>query len=94
MLNRPEGIINYLNEERAPLPALSDPGQPLHLDSLSLMRFVDFLESDFNVVVEDYELASENFVNLYRLEALIGPKLRAAAKAIRTDEGDARHSSE
>jgi len=90
MLNLPDAIINYLNEERAPLPAISDPDQPLQMDSLALMRFIAFLESDFNVVVEDYELVAENFENLHTLAALIGPKLRARAKAVQTDENDAQ----
>jgi len=77
MLDLPDEIINNLNEQRAPLPAISDPDQPLQLDSLAVIRFVSFLESDFNVVFEDYELVAENFENLHTLAALIGPKLRA-----------------
>ena len=89
MLNLPNEIINYINEERAPLPPISDPFDRLQLDSLSLMRFIEFLQNSCNIVIEDYEVLAENFANLYRLAALIGPKLRASANTEQTDEKDA-----
>ena len=62
-LDLPPKLIDYLNEARAPLPPVTDPDQPLQIDSLGLIRLVAFLESDLNVRVEDDELVADNFVH-------------------------------
>jgi acyl carrier protein len=90
MLNLPDKVINYLNEKRAPLPPISDPSDRLDLDSLGVTRLVQFLEFDCNIVIEDFELVPENFVNIQALEALIGPKFRALANTVQTEESDAQ----
>ena len=74
-LDLPPKLIDYLNESRAPLPPVSDPDQPLQIDSLGLIRLVAFLESDLNVRVEDDELLADNFATGRNLAKLINPKM-------------------
>ena len=73
-LDLPPKLIDYLNESRAPLPPVTDPDQPLQIDSLGLIRLVAFLESDLNIKVEDEELLAENFATARNLAELINPK--------------------
>jgi len=68
-------LIDYLNESRAPLPPVTDPAQPLQIDSLGLIRLVAFLESDLNVRVGDDELLAENFATARSIAMLINPKM-------------------
>lgn len=70
----PPKIIAFINETRAPLPPLTDPNEPLQIDSLGLTRLVLFLESDCGFRVEDDDLIPENFFNLRSLGALIAKK--------------------
>ena len=74
-LDLPPKLIDYLNESRAPLPPVTDPDQPLQIDSLGLIRLVAFLESDLNVRVEDEELLAENFATARSIAMLINPKM-------------------
>ena len=74
-LDLPPKLIDYLNESRAPLPPVTDPDQPLQIDSLGLIRLVAFLESDLNVRVEDDELLAENFATARNIAMLINPKM-------------------
>ena len=74
-LDLPPKLIDYLNEARAPLPPVTDPDQPLRIDSLGLIRLVAFLESDLNVRVEDEELLADNFATGRNLAQLINPKM-------------------
>jgi acyl carrier protein len=76
-MNIPPKLKGYLDEARAPLPAISDPDQPLQIDSLALIRLVAFMESDLRIRVEDEELLAENFATLRALDALIASKLAA-----------------
>ena len=76
-MNIPPKLREYLDEARAPLPAISDPDQPLQIDSLALIRLVAFMESDLGIRVEDEELLAENFVTLRAIDALIAAKLAA-----------------
>ena len=73
-LDLPPKLIDYLNESRAPLPPVTDPDQPLQIDSLGLIRLVAFLESDLNVRVEDDELLAENFATARNIAMLINAK--------------------
>jgi len=75
----PTKLLDYLNEARAPRPPLTDPDQPLQIDSLGLVRLVAFLENDLKITIEDDELVAENFVTARHLEKLIGPKLANAS---------------
>jgi len=73
-MNIPPKLKAYLDEARAPLPAITDPDQPLQIDSLGLIRLVAFMESDLGIRVEDEELLAENFATLRALDALIASK--------------------
>ncbi len=73
-MNIPPRLKEYLDEARAPLPAITDPDQPLQIDSLGLIRLVAFMESDLGIRVEDEELLAENFATLRALDALIASK--------------------
>lgn len=73
-MNIPPKLKEYLDEARAPLPAITDPDQPLQIDSLGLIRLVAFMESDLGIRVEDEELLAENFATLRAIEALIASK--------------------
>jgi len=70
----PQKLIDYINESRAPLPPVTDPEEPLQIDSLGLIRLVSFMESDCGIRVEDEELVAENFATLGSLGALIAKK--------------------
>jgi acyl carrier protein len=74
----PQKLVDYINTSRAPLPAVSDPDQPLQIDSLGLIRLVSFMESDCGIRVEDEELIAENFATLRSLGDLIASKAQNA----------------
>jgi acyl carrier protein len=74
----PQKLVDYINTSRAPLPAVSDPDQPLQIDSLGLIRLVSFMESDCGIRVEDEELIAENFATLRSLSDLIASKAQNA----------------
>jgi acyl carrier protein len=44
------------------------------IDSLSLIRLINFIESHFGVTIEDHEVVVENFETLDNLAALIASK--------------------
>lgn len=44
------------------------------LDSLSLLRLISFLEENFNVMVDDDEVVSENFETLNVIKAFVEGK--------------------
>ena len=77
----PQKLIEYLNNARAPLPPISDPDEPLQVDSLGLIRLVAFLESDLGIRIEDEELLAENFATMRSLENLLEKKKTDAAAA-------------
>ena len=60
------------------MPAVSDPDQPLQIDSIGLIRLVSFMESDCGIRVEDEELIAENFATLRSLGDLIASKAQNA----------------
>jgi acyl carrier protein len=74
----PPKLKEYLDEARAPLPPISDPDEPLHIDSLGLIRLVAFLESDLGIRVEDEELLADNFASLGAIARLLELKSPAA----------------
>ena len=82
-MNIPPILKEYLDEARAPLPPITDPDQPLHIDSLGLIRLVAFMESELSIRVEDDELLAENFATLRNLDMLIASKT-----ALETQPGD------
>jgi acyl carrier protein len=74
----PQKLKDYINESRAPLPPISDPDEPLQIDSLGLIRLVAFMESDCGIRVEDEELIAENFATMRSLSQLIEQKSQNA----------------
>jgi acyl carrier protein len=44
------------------------------IDSLSLIRLINFIETNFDVTIEDHEVVVENFETLNNLAALIASK--------------------
>jgi acyl carrier protein len=74
----PQKLRDYINENRAPLPPIQDPDEPLQIDSLGLIRLVSFMESDCGIRVEDEELVAENFASLRSLGDLISQKAQSA----------------
>ena len=63
----PSKLKEYLDNTRGSLPAVTDPDEPLHIDSLGVIRLVAFLESDLGIRVEDEELMVDNFATLWQI---------------------------
>ncbi len=78
-IDLPPRVIEYLNAARAPLPPLTHPDEELRIDSLGVIRFVAFLETDLGIRLEDEELVGENFATPRQVSELLKPKLRKAA---------------
>ena len=70
----PQKLKEYIDKNRGSLPPVTDPDEPLQMDSLSLIRLVAFLESELGYRVEDEELIAENFETLRKLGALLASK--------------------
>jgi acyl carrier protein len=64
----------YTDDNRGSLPAITDPDEPLHIDSLGLLRLVAFLENELGYRIEDDELSIENFATLRQLSQLLATK--------------------
>jgi acyl carrier protein len=78
----PQKLKEYIDNNRGSLPPISDPDEPLQMDSLGLIRLVAFLESDLGIRVEDEELIADNFATLRRLEELLATKKAEAPKPV------------
>lgn len=87
----PQKLKDYLDTNRAPLPPIADPDQPLQIDSLGLIRLVAFMESDLGIRVEDEELLAENFATLRSLGELLASK-SDAAQSLQFPKGEAAAS--
>ncbi|MBA3607107.1 MAG: acyl carrier protein [Chthoniobacterales bacterium] len=74
----PTKLKEYIDNNRAPLPPIGDPDEPLQIDSLGLIRLVAFLESDLGIRIEDEELLAENFATMRALRALLETKSKTA----------------
>jgi len=70
----PDKLRDFVNEQRQPLPPVTDLDEPLNLESLQTTRLVAFLESEFNFRVDDLQLIPENFESLRALERLLDGK--------------------
>jgi acyl carrier protein len=70
----PLKLKEYINNNRGSLPPLTDPDEPLQIDSLGLVRLVAFLESEFGYTIEDEELVAENFATMRSLGELLATK--------------------
>jgi acyl carrier protein len=69
----PPKIKEYIDNNRDSLPPITDPDESLHIDSLSFIRLVAFLESE-GYLLADEELIAENFATLRKLGELIATK--------------------
>ena len=74
----PAKLKEYIDNNRAPLPPIGDPDEPLQIDSLGLIRLVAFLESDLGIRIEDEELLAENFATMRALGDLLESKAKTA----------------
>ena|SRR5215472_15445286 len=74
MTNIPPKLKEYIDNNRGSLPTVTDPDEPLQLDSLALIRMVAFLESDLGIRIEDEELVADNFATLRKLGELLATK--------------------
>ena len=70
----PQKLKEYIDDHRGSLPPVTDPDEPLQLDSLSVVRLVAFLENDLGYVVENHELIPENFATLRQVGRLLSTK--------------------
>jgi len=78
MMGIPLRLKEYIDNNRGSLPPITDPDEPLQLDSLGLVRLVAFLECDFGYRVEDEELTTKNFATVRAIEELLAAKTPAA----------------
>jgi len=81
MMEIPPKLKEYIDNNRGSLPPITDPDEPLQIDSLGLIRMVAFLENDFGYRIEDEELIAENFATLRSLGELLATKTPTAAAA-------------
>jgi acyl carrier protein len=79
----PPKLKEYIDNNRGSLPPVTDPDEPLQIDSLGLIRLVAFLESDFGYRIEDEELIADNFATLRQLGALLANKTPTGPMAVR-----------
>jgi acyl carrier protein len=70
----PPKLKEYIDNNRGSLPPVTDPDEPLQIDSLGLVRLVAFLETEFGYRIEDEELVAENFATLRQLGELLATK--------------------
>jgi acyl carrier protein len=70
----PPKLKEYIDNNRGSLPSITDPDEPLQIDSLGLIRLVAFLENEFGYRIEDEELIAENFATLRKLGELLATK--------------------
>ena len=76
----PPKVKEYLDNNRGSLPPVTDPDEPLQLDSLGLVRLVAFLENDAGYRIEDEELVAENFATVRAIGELLKVKARGDRK--------------
>jgi len=74
----PPKLKEYIDNNRGSLPPVTDPDEPLQIDSLGLIRLVAFLENDFGYRIEDEELIADNFATLRSLGELLATKTPTA----------------
>ena len=71
-------LKEYLDNNRScyrdSLPPITDPGEPLHIDSLGLIRLIAFLDHELGYRIEDEEMTADNFATLRALGELLATK--------------------
>ena len=70
----PPELKDYIDNNRGSLPPVTNPDEPLQLDSLGLIRLVVFLENEFGYRIEDEELIADNFATLGQIGRLLAIK--------------------
>ena len=64
----------YTDNNRGSLPPITDPDEPLHMDSLGVIRLVAFLETELGYRIEDEQMTADNFATLRALGDLLATK--------------------
>ena len=77
----PPKLKEYIDNNRGSLPPVTDPDEPLHIDSLGMVRLVAFLENEFGYHIGDEKLVIENFATLRALGELLATKKPTAPAA-------------
>ena len=77
----PHKLKEYIDNNRGSLPPITNPDEPLQIDSLGLIRMVAFLETELGIRIEDEELVADNFATLRTLGELIATKTPIAPAA-------------
>jgi acyl carrier protein len=70
----PPKLKEYIDNHRGSLPPITNPDEPLQMDSLGLIRLVAFLENDLGIRLEDEEIIADNFVTLRQIDQLLATK--------------------
>src|SRR5215472_15666128 len=78
MLELPQKLKEYIDNNRGFLPPITEADEPLQVDSLSLMRLVGFLQNELGYWIEDEEITAENFATLRKLGELLATKTATA----------------
>ena len=86
-MQTPQKLREYIDANRAGNTPITDPDEPLGIDSLGLIRLVGFMESELGIRIEDDELLAENFRSLRTLEVLL--KEKSPIAGARTVSGEA-----
>ena len=81
MIEIPPKLKEYIDNNRGSLPPITDPDDPIQLDSLAMISLVAFLESDLGIRIEDEELVADNFTTLRKVGELIATKTPTASAA-------------
>jgi acyl carrier protein len=74
MVKIPPELKEYIDNNRGSLPPITDPDEPLQIDSLGLIRLVAFLDNEFGYRIEDEEMTADNFATLRQLGQLLATK--------------------
>ena len=79
----------FTDNNRGSLPPITDPDEPLQIDSLGLIRLIAFLDNELGYRIEDEEMTADNFATLRALGELLATKTSSATMADRpaTQEG-------
>jgi len=75
----PPKLKEYIDNNRSvynrgSLSSITDPDEPLGVDSLGLIRIVAFLENELSYRIEDEELIADNFATVRQIAELLATK--------------------
>jgi acyl carrier protein len=69
----------FTDNNRGSLPPITEPDEPLQIDSLGLIRLVAFLDNELGYRIEDEEMTADNFATLRALGELLATKMPTEA---------------